>query len=142
MSIYTLSNSLPLALWMVDTTTSVPEMSQRSSTDDSNTNSLKSLWYFTLLVCSNSSNATLYICQAFYFFHKWCRLHASLFPITLPELKEFLSVSLYISKNISSRPYSRKGSHPWIVSICCLWHAFAKVAVKMTASSFVLGKHT
>lgn len=31
-------------------------------------------------------------------FHKWCRLHASLFPITLPELKEFLSVSLYISK--------------------------------------------
>ena len=107
MSIYTLSNSLPLALWMVDTTTSVPEMSQKSSTDDSNTNSLKSLWYFTYWF------AQIVLCNAlhmssFYFFHKWCRLHASLFPITLPELKVFLSVSLYISKNISSRPCSRK----------------------------------
>ena len=40
---------------MVLTTTSARETSQKSSTADSNTNSLKSVAYFSLLVCSNTS---------------------------------------------------------------------------------------
>lgn len=55
MSIYTLSNSLPFDLCMVDITMPVSGMLLKSSTDDSNINSKKSLRYFVLLVCSNVS---------------------------------------------------------------------------------------